>query len=134
MRIHVKEERLLEYLAGDKKAGRLIKVKAFLGKCLSFYSLNEWCRITDRWSAKCRKTDSRFVTFPSGRKHYFGEMCTRASVTPTRETTFEGRALFIMAHPEEYMTHLYNNYMEIPPEDKRERHTVLELDLGVHHE
>lgn len=134
VRVSVKKQRLLEYLAGDKKAERVIKIKALLGNCLSFYSLNKWCRMADNWAARCKNANSRYVTFPSGRKHYFGELCTRASALPTREVPFEDKSLFIMGQPEEYMTHLYNNYMEIPPEEERERHTVLELDLGVHHE
>ncbi len=133
VRVAVKKQRLLEYLAGDKKAQRMIKIKAFLGRCLSFFSLNKWCRIADDWAACCKNDNSRLVTFPSGRKHYFGEMCHRASVTPTRPVPFEDRELYIMQDPIEYMTHLYGNYMDIPPEDKRERHTVLQLDLGDSH-
>ncbi len=133
VRVQTKKQRFLDYLE-DGKAVRVIKVKAFLGKCLGFFSLHRWCCIADFWSKSCRNTHSKRVTFPSGRKHYFGEMCSRASCLPVRETDFEGRRYLIMANPEVHLSVLYGDYTVIPPEEQRERHTVLELDLGEEHE
>ncbi len=133
VRVKEKKERFLDYLQ-NKKAIRLIKLKAFLGTLIGFYSLNKWCRIADRWSSKCKNENSRYVSYPSGRKHYFGEKCTRASYYPKKEISFEGRPLYIMNDPHEYLTALYGDYMEIPPVDARERHTVLTLDLGENDE
>ena len=130
VRVHTKKQRFLEYLGDNKQAVRLIKVKAFLGACLSFFSLNTWCRITDRWCAQCKNSRSKYISYPSGRKHYFGELCTRASFEPAQEVPFEGHRFFTMSYPAEYLTGLYGDYMQVPPEDQRERHSILELDLG----
>ncbi len=133
VRVRTKKERFLEYL-DDKKAIRLIKIKAFLGWCLGFFSLHKWCTLADRWSQKCKNDNSKLVSYPCGRKHYFGEICTRASFLPVKETAFENKMFFTMSNPDEYLKGLYGNYMDIPPEDKRERHTILELKLGEEHE
>lgn len=133
VRIRTKKQRFLAYL-DNEKAKRTIKIKAFIGACLGFFSMSKWCRITDKWSSKCHNESSKYVTFPSGRKHYFGEMCTRKSFLPLRNTEFEGRQYSIMTRPEEYLTALYGDYKIILPESKRERHMVLELDLGENYD
>lgn len=130
VRVRAKKQRFLEYIGDNKKAVQLIKIKAFLGACLGFFSLNKWCRIADRWSALCKNHQSKYISFPSGRKHYFGEMCPRASFDPVQETPFEGHSFLIMSDPSVYLTGLYGDYMQVPPPEKRERHTILELDLG----
>ncbi|MEE1198064.1 MAG: LicD family protein [Acutalibacteraceae bacterium] len=129
VRVHKKKNRFLEYL-DDKRAIRLVKIKAFLGFCLSFFSLHKWCVIADKWSKKYKNNNSKLVSFPCGRKHYFGEICTRASFLPVKETVFEDKKFYIMNNPHEYLGGLYGDYMEIPDVSKRERHSVLELDLG----
>ncbi len=133
VRIKNKKERFLEYL-NDKKIIRLIKIKAALGWCLSFFSLHKWCLIADKWSKKCKNDNSRLVSIPCGRKHYFGEMCTRASFFPVKEVLFEDKKIYLMNNPDEYLSQLYGSYMDIPPEDKRERHSILELKLGENYE
>lgn len=129
VRVHKKKNRFLEYL-DDKRAIRLVKIKAFLGFCLSFFSLHKWCVIADKWSKKYKNNNSKLVSFPCGRKHYFGEICTRASFLPVKETVFEDKKFYIMNNPHEYLGGLYGDYMEIPDVSNRERHSVLELDLG----
>ena len=129
VRIKTKKQRFLEYL-DNKKAVKMIKIKSFIGALLSFFSLHRWCVIAENWSKKYKNDSSFYVSFPNGRKHYFGEMCTRSSFFPPKEITFEGLRLFVMSDPSEYLTKLYGDYMAIPPESERERHTVLELDLG----
>lgn len=129
VRIKEKKKRVLEYL-NNKKAARLIKFKSFLGTCLSFISLHRWCVIADKWSKKCKNNNSRYVTFPNGRNHYFGEMCKRDSFFPLKACEFEGYSLSAMNDPQEYLCGLYGDYMTVPPKEKRERHTIVELDLG----
>lgn len=129
VRVRAKKARFLDYLE-DKKAIRMIRVKAFLGQCLGFFSLQRWCRIADRWSARCRNDRSKYVTFPSGRKHYFGEMCPRDAFFPLQETDYEGRRYKLMRDPAVHLTTLYGDYTVVQPEGERERHTILELDLG----
>lgn len=133
VRIRTKKQRFLDFL-DTKKSKRIIKIKSFIGACLGFLSMSKWCHITDRWSSLCRNESSKYVTFPSGRKHYFGEMCTRESFLPLRDTEFEGRKYPIMVHPEEYLSSLYGDYQTVLPANQRERHMVLEIDLGENYD
>ena len=73
------------------------------------------------------------MTYPVGRRHYFGEIAPREELEPGGEMrTFEGLSCPCAAGLEAYMTRLYGpDYMTPPPEDKRERHVVFEpFSLG----
>jgi lipopolysaccharide cholinephosphotransferase len=48
---------------------------------------------------------------------------------PPSEGIFEGRKVMLPANPDKYLSQLYKNYMQIPPEDKRESHFVVKLEL-----
>lgn len=97
--------------------------RAFLGMLLSFRSSDRWF---DRFDKVCRcgNNRSRDVDLPSGRKHYFGEILPRSAVFPLGTAMFEGHEVKIFADPDLALRNLYGNYMEIPPEDKREKHYV----------
>ena len=129
VRMKVKKERYFAYY-DDPAFLRIVKAKIFLGKCLGFWDLNRWCRIADSWASKCKNDQSKRVSFPGGRKHYFGELFSRKSALPPRKVAFEDISLAAMADPEEYLWALYGDYSVIPPAEKRERHMILEFDLG----
>ncbi len=113
---------------------RTIRIKAFLGKCLSFIPLKTWCRLADRWASGCKNEQSEFVSFPSGRKHYFGEMLHRASIFPLKDVAFDGHRFSVMSDSTEHLTVLYGDFSAVPEQRHRERHSILTLDLGVNHE
>ena len=98
-------------------------LRAFAGMLLSFRSSERWF---DRFDKVCRCGNgrSRDVSIPSGRKHYFGEILPRSAVFPLSTVLFEGHEVKTFADPDFAMTSLYGNYMEIPPEDRREKHYV----------
>ena len=129
VRMNVKKERYFAYFE-DKKFLKTVKVKAFLGKCLGFFSLHRWCVMSDKWDACCRNTNSKYVSFPSGRQHYFGEIFDRSTALPAKEIPFADRKYLSMADPDKYLTNLYGDYHQIPPVEKREAHGILELELG----
>ncbi len=129
VRMNVKKDRYFAYFE-DKKFLKTVKLKAFLGKCLSFCSLHRWCVMSERWDARCRNAKSKYVSIPSGRGHYFGEVVARGTMLPVKEVPFAGRSYFTMADPDKYLTNLYGDYHRVPPVEKRETHGVLELELG----
>lgn len=132
VRMRAKKERYFTYF-DDPAVHKAVRIKSFLGKCLSFFSVQRWCRLTDRWVACCHKETTRRVTFPSGRKHYFGEMCLREHFFPLKEVSFSGKHFFLLADPAAHLSLLYGDYMTVPPADQQERHTILELELGEAH-
>ena len=130
VRVKEKEKIFKDYLS-DKKALRTIKIKAFLGKILSFFSLNKWCVLADKCSSKCKNENSSYVSFPSGRKHYFGEMYERKSFFPLKKISFENDEFYIMSNPSVYLTSLYGDWGKIPQKSERERHSIIELDFDA---
>ena len=111
--------------------GAVFGVKRLIGWSISWLSLGRWTCIWDRWNSLCRDDSSRYVTFPVGRRHFFGELAPRDEMRGTRRLDFEGRKANCAAGIERYMTRLYGeNFMMPPPVDKRERHLIFApLDL-----
>ena len=129
VRMNVKKERYFTYF-DDQNLLKSVKIKALIGKFLGFFNLNRWCKMADSWAGCCKNNHSKYVTFPGGRKHYFGEMFLRCEAFEPKEIEFEDKKFLIFADPKGYLKALYGNYSELPPENRRERHAILELDLG----
>ena len=105
--------------------GGAFRVKRIAGFFVAFASLGFWTRLWDWWNGLCRNESSRFVTYPVGRRHYFGELAPRAGLMPGEVLDFEGRKCPCAASMKDYMTRLYGpDYMTPPPESDRERHVV----------
>ena len=45
-----------------------------------------------------------------------------SDIMPTKLIKFEDRDYYIMNNPDAYLKVMYNNYMQLPPENKRECH------------
>ena len=107
--------------------GTAFRVKRALGFPLAVLSLGRWTRLWDRWNRLCENDASRLVTFPVGRKHFFGELALRTELGESAAGEFEGRKVNIPKGSAAYMTRLYGlDYMTPPPEAARERHVVFE--------
>lgn len=102
-----------------------------IGRFFKFIPLDTAAHWTYKVYSGCKNDNSKYVTIPSGRKHYFGEMDSRENMCKTTEGTFEGIKVKLPAGIESYMTRLYGpDYMTPPPADKRERHPLFEFSLG----
>lgn len=112
----------------DKKQIDVFKRKLRLAKLLSFFSLRKWLLITEKIMSSCKDTNSSFVSIPTGRKHYFGEMQPRKTFEKAVLTDFEDTKFYIMSDYGAYLTGLFgSDYMTEPSKDKRERHAVTAL-------
>ena len=102
-------------------------LKRTIGFVLAVLPMGVWTRIWDRWNRQCGNADSSYVTFPVGRRHFFGELAMRKDLARTRDGIFEGRTVPIPESAEAYMIRLYGPaYMTPPPPEKREKHVVFE--------
>ena len=108
---------------------KAVHLRALLGRLLMWRSLRKWAIRTDKWFARCRNGKSVMVAVPSGRKHFFGEMCERSELIAPKTLPFEGHDWPVPGNPDHYLIRLYGDYMQIPPPEKREKHMVLELKL-----
>ena len=110
--------------------GLSFRIKCAIGFCLSFAKYETWARWTDYWNSRCKDENSKYVSIPADCRHYFGEMNLRSVLCETREVIFEGRTCYVPKEADSYLRDIYGDYMQLPPEDKRERNCYLSCDLG----
>lgn len=113
-----------------KKYTRNIKIKCFFGKIFSFMSLNRWLKLSNKVFSCYKNDQSRFVTVPTGRNHYFGEMILRSYVQPYRKLKFENLKLNVANSNDKYLKKLYGDYMCIPDNSHREKHKIVSLNIN----
>lgn len=116
-----------DFMALDKELNQRYKTKKRIGKFLSIVPHRKWVYWFDCFVA-CGK-DTGFLGIPTGRKYYLGEILESKVFLPTSQVEFEGLMVNIPGDYDKYLSNLYRNYMQLPPEDKRERHFIREFSL-----
>lgn len=106
----------------------LYKIYYLIGFLFSFKSKYFWFYLFDKYTSSKKKTS--YMTIPAGRAFYWGELLPTSVFLPPSNGTFEGGDVYLPNDVNSYLFNLYGNYMEIPPEEKRERHFYLDFDLG----
>jgi lipopolysaccharide cholinephosphotransferase len=102
-----------------------------IGFLSSFLPCRKWADLFDKHSASYHKKG--LVAMPSGRKHYLGEVHPYDVMLPVSKGIFEGLEINLPHNVDAYLTKLYGpTYMQLPPEDKRERHFIVNLDFGAY--
>ena len=115
-------------MAGDnKRLAAVLKTKIFIGRLISFRSLDKWAAKVQRCYSRCKNNNSVFVSVPAGRKHYFGEMYRRSDFVESRKMNFEGHMWNVPKDYDAYLRNMYGDYMKLPDPQDREEHVVLEL-------
>lgn len=115
-------------MAGDnQKLLKVLRFKVFIGRLISFRSLDRWAVRTQRCYSRCKNNRSVFVSVPAGRRHYFGEMYTRADFVETTRACFEGHMWNVPKNYDAYLRSMYGDYMNLPVPEEREQHVILEL-------
>lgn len=97
----------------------------FLSCIVPYKKLHYWF---DKFVASSKKT--KYVTIASGRKHYFGETLPTEIFFPVKRRMFENVIAYVPNDYDRYLSNLYGNYMKMPPEDKREHHTVVDFIIN----
>lgn len=104
--------------------------KKTIGCFFSYKTYNTRVIENDKYFSKYENHRSKYVCIPTGRKHFFGEIYKRNMFEDLVNTKFEGIDCKIPKDYDEYLRNLYgDDYMTIPPENKREHHYVFEIKL-----
>lgn len=114
--------------AGYRKAFR---TKIILGWFLSWMSLDGWIHAADRWYGMCHDENSRYVSVPAGRGHFWGELYRREDFVETVPMEYDGHRLQVAKDYDGYLTRLYGDYHQIPAAADQESHVFFApFDLG----
>jgi lipopolysaccharide cholinephosphotransferase len=105
------------------------RVIYYVGFLFSVISLKKWYKFFERFVSSGKGT--KYVTIPTGRKDYFGEMLPVNVFFPPAKGMFEGMEVNLPHDFDTYLSNLYGNYMEIPPVEKREMHDCLAFSLDT---
>lgn len=114
-------------LLSTKDGKRQLYFRFFIGKLFCFKPYQKWYEKFDRIAKKYMNKKTNFTAIPTGRKHYFGEIFEKSDILPTADCEFEGVKSVIYGNYKKYLSNLYGDYMQIPPEDKREKHFIVEI-------
>ena len=114
------------YMCKTPEGKKAYKRRMLLGRLFSFLSFQQWVNAADKAFRYKKKTS--LMSIPSGRGHYFGEIRPAKTFLPVSKGTFEGMSVNLPGDPDDYISNLYGkDYMTLPPEDKRERHFILDI-------
>ena len=123
-------KKLTQYYGTSTKAKIYFKIRKSLGIIQYLIPHKQWVNLFDKFVSRHKK-QSEQVTAPTGRKYYLGEIIDRTCWSSTDISQFESFNFYIPHEAEKYLLNLYGaDYMQLPPENKRERHFCVKLDLG----
>ena len=104
-----------------------MRCRQLLGRIFSIVEHKQWICWYDRYVKNPIIGD--VVVIPTGRQLYNGETLPSSVFFPVSKGIFEGIEVNLPADPDAYLTNLYGDYMQIPPENKRESHLIIDLQL-----
>ena len=121
------------YEEGSKKlleieGGGVAVIRKMAGTVFGFVSSGAWYIGIDKAIRWNRETG--YMGFPTGRRHYLGEIFEKDVIMPPRYIGFCGIQVPVFNRVEEYLENLFGkDYMQEPPADQREKHFFVELDF-----
>ncbi len=121
----------LDIVNDNKKLKSAFKVKTVIGFLLSWIPVDTMVHTWNNINKMCKNDNSKYVVVPVGRKHFFGETYERDKFCIMIPHEFEGkdRQFPICVDYDEYLKHMYGDYMKIPKDEDKETHIFLELEL-----
>ncbi len=120
----------LDMVKDDKELLKTFKLKINIGYIFSFLSLDTLTKLWNNVNKMCKNDNSKYVTVPTGRRHFFKEMYRRDKFCETILLEFEKKYKFPVAKDYDgYLTNMYGDYLKLPNKDEIETHVFLELKL-----
>ena len=114
----------LKLANGDKEIEKIFKRKIRIGAVLKFISVTRWAKMVQGCYGACKNKRSKFVSIPSGRKHFSGEIYPREWLSSTVSHEFDGCEFPVPVNSDGY-----GDYMKIPAPEDRESHILIDLKM-----
>ena len=105
----------------------VFKAKIIVGFLLSVLPVSFYSSLWNDANKMCSNNDSKRVTIPVGRNHFFKETYPRTDIIDSIEIPFETITCPISKQFDKYLKKLYGDYRAIP--EKKEAHIVLDFKL-----
>ena len=116
---------------GSEGLRRKVKIRSFFGAFFTYRSVEKWLVKAIKCFSRVKNENSKYVVSTTGTGHYYGEIYEREKFLIFKELPFENRVYPFMVDTDSYLRQRYGyDYMQIPPEDKRERMMFTNLDLN----
>jgi lipopolysaccharide cholinephosphotransferase len=128
LRMYLWREEFRELAKGNKKAVLAVRIKGCIGRLFAGRGTH-WYEKVQRCLMECRDEQSVYVTIPSGRGHFWGELYRREPFLELVEAEFEDMRLPVTADYDNYLRNLYGDYRSLPPESAREHHVIYRIQL-----
>ena len=120
-------ELMKQYYGATPQTKRYYNMRRFLGFLFSWMSHKRFCDCYDKFVSR-HKSPSEYITAPTGRKNYMGEILQRKWWIPQKQVKFENTEILVPADSHNYLLTLFGkNYMQLPPVEKREKHFIVKL-------
>lgn len=74
-------------------------------------------------------TSQNTLLYHQGESIFLAELKLRSDFLCAQKRKFEDHEFLFPKNIDWYLSYMYGNYMEIPPEDKREYHVVYQLKI-----
>ena len=105
--------------------------KLMVGWFFGIIPMKTWLTWLDKCNSSCKDPHTKYVSIPTGRKHFRRETYLRENMNVYKKVPFETEMVNIPVWSEEYLEMFYGkDYMVVPSADKREQHLFLELKYG----
>lgn len=116
------------FIKGSKSLKRLSLIYKLIGHIFSLIPRRKWVYWFDAFVSSSKP--DKPIGMPAGRHLYSGEVYDQSILYPPTKILFEDIEVFVPAKYDDYLCKLYgNNYMQIPPVEKRERHFIVDFKL-----
>ena len=107
------------------------KIKLFFSNFICFFIPLYLAKFLHKYSyILFNKFKTKYITIFSSFINYKKQTHKRNMIFPLSKLQFEGRSLNVPKNWDNFLNQLYGNYMELPPEDKRETHKPKYIIFG----
>jgi len=105
-------------------------IKYYVFKLLSFLVPYRWIKnFYGKAQQKYNHLQTQYIV-PDGAYAFRKETICRTWEENLKEIAFEDEMFLTFSEWDAYLTHIYGDYMQLPPPEKRGGHSVLKIDFG----
>lgn len=103
--------------------------RSFICRLFSIFSVSKLFKIQNKLMTIYENKGYNHCICSVGTYATSKEYISKDALFPTKKAEFENKQFSIPNKPEIYLKNLYNDYMKLPPKDKRRNHQAVKIDF-----